>query len=176
MKVRHKGSSGSDKVEIQMTPMIDIVFQLLVFFILTFRVVAQEGDFNIRMPLMGAPQESIDQAEKTTLNVRLMADPATGNLTQLSLDGVPMPPDPARDQTRFDVLHNTIRKRIEDGGGPNAAAMMEVQFECDYKLNYENVINAITAVSGHKSGSGPDAKIVKLIEQIKFAPPRNKPQ
>lgn len=169
MKVRHKGSSGSDKVDIQMTPMIDIVFQLLVFFILTFRVVAQEGDFNIRMPLMGAPQESIDQAEKTTLNVRLMADPATGKLTQLTLDGAVMAANPSP----FKALHSAIRRRIEDGGGPNAAAMMEVQFECDYKLNYENVINAITAVSGYKE-PGSD-KIVKLIEQIKFAPPRNKP-
>jgi biopolymer transport protein ExbD len=176
MKVRHKGSSGSDKVEIQMTPMIDIVFQLLVFFILTFRVVAQEGDFNIRMPLMGAPQESIDQAEKTTLNVRLMADPASGDLTQLTLDGAVMTPSPPQIPTRFAALHNAIRKRIDDGGGPNAAAMMEVQFECDYKLNYENVISAITAVSGYKSSSGSDAKIVKLIEQIKFAPPRNKPK
>ncbi|MFP6658896.1 MAG: biopolymer transporter ExbD, partial [Pirellulales bacterium] len=72
MKVRKKRkASGSDKVELQMTPMIDIVFQLLVFFILTFKVVAQEGDFDIRMPVMGAPQEQLEEAEKTTLHVRL---------------------------------------------------------------------------------------------------------
>ena len=39
------------KVELQMTPMIDIVFQLLIFFIITFKIVAPEGDFNIKMPL-----------------------------------------------------------------------------------------------------------------------------
>ncbi|MFP6675633.1 MAG: biopolymer transporter ExbD, partial [Pirellulaceae bacterium] len=61
MKFRHTTSSGDDKIELQMTPMIDIVFQLLVFFIMTFKIVAQEGDFNIRMPLAsegGAPDES----------------------------------------------------------------------------------------------------------------------
>jgi biopolymer transport protein ExbD len=49
----------NDKIELQMTPMIDIVFQLLVFFIMTFKIVSQEGDFNIKMPLAaqqaGAP-------------------------------------------------------------------------------------------------------------------------
>ena len=30
---------------LEMTPMIDIVFQLLVFFIMTFKIVSQEGDF-----------------------------------------------------------------------------------------------------------------------------------
>jgi biopolymer transport protein ExbD len=51
MKVRNSGGNKSEKVEIPMTPMIDIVFQLLVFFIMTFKIVSQEGDFNIKMPL-----------------------------------------------------------------------------------------------------------------------------
>ena len=33
--------------KLQMTPMIDIVFNLLAFFIITFRIPAVEGDFNI---------------------------------------------------------------------------------------------------------------------------------
>ncbi len=36
-----------------MTPMIDIVFLLLVFFLFSFKIVVQEGDFNIRMPVAG---------------------------------------------------------------------------------------------------------------------------
>jgi biopolymer transport protein ExbD len=55
MKVRNSGGKN-EKVEIPMTPMIDIVFQLLVFFIMTFKIVSQEGDFNIKMPL-AAPSE-----------------------------------------------------------------------------------------------------------------------
>ena len=54
MKVRNQREQ--EKIEIQMTPMIDIVFQLLVFFIMTFKVVSMEGDFNIKMPL-AAPSE-----------------------------------------------------------------------------------------------------------------------
>lgn len=44
-----------------MTPMIDIVFQLLVFFIMTFKIVSQEGDFHIKMPVANlAPRPSDD--------------------------------------------------------------------------------------------------------------------
>ena len=60
----------NEKIELQMTPMIDIVFQLLVFFIMTFNVVAQEGDFNIRMPAIGAPQDQLEEIEKQTLKVQ----------------------------------------------------------------------------------------------------------
>ena len=51
MKFRHIGKSAESKIELQMTPMIDVVFQLLVFFLFTFRIATQEGDFNIKMPL-----------------------------------------------------------------------------------------------------------------------------
>ena len=43
-----------------MTPMIDIVFQLLVFFVMTFKVVVREGDFNIRMPAASAASSAVD--------------------------------------------------------------------------------------------------------------------
>ncbi|MEM8866338.1 MAG: biopolymer transporter ExbD, partial [Planctomycetota bacterium] len=37
MKIRH--TDHRDKIQLQMTPMIDIVFQLLIFFIMTFKIV-----------------------------------------------------------------------------------------------------------------------------------------
>ena len=50
---------GEDqKISIDMTPMIDIVFQLLSFFIFTLKISAQEGDFMIKMPL-AAPRRRI---------------------------------------------------------------------------------------------------------------------
>ena len=62
MKFRHR-NIDEEKIELQMTPMIDIVFQLLVFFIMSFKIVAQEGDFNIKMPLAapnaGTPDDSL---------------------------------------------------------------------------------------------------------------------
>jgi len=64
--------------------MIDIVFQLLIFFILTFKVVAPEGQFNIKMPDPTAPSQ--DQADMQDsippLSVRLEANDR-GDLKQI---------------------------------------------------------------------------------------------
>lgn len=173
MKIRHKGSGGKEKIELQMTPMIDIVFQLLVFFILTFNVVAQEGDFNIRMPAMGAPAESIEQPELTTLRVRMEAikeGEQAGELGKLKLDNSVIfnGGDLAE---AFRQLHRKILQKVKDAGGPDEASkVMEVEFECDYNLKYNNVIDAITAVTGSKARDSDQVK--RLIEKIKFAPPK----
>ena len=169
MKIRGKSSDKNEKVELQMTPMIDIVFQLLVFFIMTFNVVAQEGDFNIRMPAIGAPQDQLEDIEKQTLKVRMRAD-AAGNLKELKLDDAVL----TTGGNPVANLHNRILSKVQDAGGPDEAAnLLEVEFECDYDLKYNNVIEAITAVSGSRARDSD--KVSKLIEIIKFAQPKNKP-
>ena len=44
----------------------------------------------------------------------------------------------------------------------------EIEFDCDYNLRYEYVIQAMTAVSGYIR----DGQVVKLVEKIKFTPPQ----
>jgi biopolymer transport protein ExbD len=160
MALRIKKSGLPDKIPIDMTPMIDIVFQLLTFFCMTLRVAAAEGDFNIKMPLMGqtAGLPNIDQLPP--MKVRLRAD-AGGNLAELTLNdrafiGV----------DRFKALHQYIASLVGEG---NLAASAEVELDCDFNLKYEHVIEAITAVSGTL---GPDGQIIKLVEKIKFTPPK----
>src|SRR5438034_7818661 len=80
MNMQHR--SGVDKVEQQMTPMIDIVFQLLTFFVMTFKIASEEGDFNVKMPLgitNGFPQDQLP------LQVRLSATPE-GRLRDLQFN------------------------------------------------------------------------------------------
>ncbi len=67
--------------------MIDVVFQLLVFFLFTFRIATQEGDFNIKMPLATyAPGVTVEiESPFVTMHVRLRADaggrlPAAGGI------------------------------------------------------------------------------------------------
>ena len=169
MKIRGKSSDANEKIELQMTPMIDIVFQLLVFFIMTFNVVAQEGDFNIRMPALGAPQDVLEEIDKQTLKVRMRADDA-GNLKELKLNDAVL----SGSGNPFANLHSKILSKVQDVGGPNEADnLLEVEFDCDYDLKYNNVIEAITAVTGSRSRDSD--KIERLIENIKFAQPKKKP-
>jgi biopolymer transport protein ExbD len=165
MKVRKQTVRRDENVEIPMTPMIDIVFQLLVFFIMTFRIVAQEGDFNIRMPLAAMSEGPPPIDKLPPMVVRMQAD-SRGNLAQISLNQRAL-------GTRVERLHDEIRQVIGDDRGPGSVQeTAEVELDCDYNLRYEHVIEAVTAVSGFLDASG---NIVKLAEKIKFAPPRAAP-
>lgn len=158
MKIRHV--TAASKVELQMTPMIDIVFQLLVFFIMTFQIVAQEGDFNIKMPL-AAPSETMPDIDMLPpMKLRLRADGA-GNLASMQLGE-----NSFRD---FSVLRDHIIGLIGRDAPGALREAAEVELDCDFDLRYENVIHAITAISGYTTDDG---HVVKLIEKIKFAPPR----
>src|SRR3954469_9849048 len=161
MALRLKKSGLSDKIPIDMTPMIDIVSQLLTFFCMTLRVSAAEGDFSIKMPL-AAPRAGLpDPNQLPPIKVRLRAD-AAGNLVELSMNDRAF-----AGADRFKQLHNFIAGVVGEG---SLAASAEVELDCDFNLKYEYVIEAITAVSGTAT---PDGQVVKLVEKIKFAPPRS---
>ena len=94
------------------------------------------------------------------MKVRMQAD-SNGNLTELSLNDRTF-----TGQDRFRQLHQQIASLVGEG---SLAASAEVELDCDFGLKYENVIEAITAVSGTV---GPDGQTIKLVEKIKFSPPR----
>src|SRR3954451_18774266 len=161
MAVQFKKRGLADKIPIDMTPMIDIVFQVLTFFCMTWRTPAAEGDFSIKMPL-AAPRAGLpDPNQLPPIKVRLRAD-ANGNLADLQLNNRTF-----AGADRFKQLHNYIAGTVGEG---SLAASAEVELDCDFGLKYEYVIEAITAVSGTAT---PDGQIVKLVEKIKFAPPRS---
>lgn len=164
MKIRHTTSSGRAKVELQMTPMIDIVFQLIAFFVMSLKIVSLEGDFNIKMPRT-APAQGDADVLLPPLRVRLTARD-DGELAGLKLG--------ERNLASFDDLNREIRGLVGNQTGPGSLAeTAEVELDCDYHLRYAYVIEAITAVSGFVSrDAAGQAQVVKLIEKIKFAPPR----
>lgn len=160
MKIRSRG--GTEKVELMMTPMIDIVFQLLIFFIMSFKIAAQEGDFNIKMPLSSAREGTPEENKTLPLKLRLRANP-DGQLASIMLN----------DQQSFGTNFGQLRSYVvqtywRDSGPSSDLASAEVELECDSELHYGNVIRTVTAVSGFVN----NGRIVKLIEKIKFAPPK----
>ena len=166
MRVR-RGASSEAKVEQQMTPMIDVVFQLLTFFVMSFKVASMEGDFNIKMPLGAARPGSITENTVPPMKIRMTADGA-GKLSSLKLNESVFP---AADEG-FDGIRSKIAKIIADAGagGPGSVReTAEVELDCDFNLKYEYVIQAITAVSGYKQADG---SLVRLVEKVKFSPPR----
>ncbi|PNY36764.1 biopolymer transporter ExbD [Rhodopirellula baltica] len=150
-----------EKNELNMTSMIDIVFLLLVFFVMTFKIVEMEGDFTVRMPLAGNGQSSTDDLN-LPYKLRLHAD-GKGALTSIELNSMNMGTD-------FDKLRAEIVALVGTGEPIEGDSGPEIEIDTDYNLRYAHVIQAITAVSGYRDqGTG---QVVKLIEKIKFAKPR----
>jgi biopolymer transport protein ExbD len=158
MKMRNK--QEEIKHEVNMTSMIDIVFLLLIFFVMTFKIVEVEGDFSVRMPLASQSSGTIDDTE-LPLKLRLQAD-EQGRLTSIQMNEIQLGTD-------FTSLQNTVIGLVGNIT-PGAASEdgPEIEIDTDFNLRYEHVIAAITAVSGYKEGN----ETVKLIEKIKFAKPR----
>ncbi|HLA83776.1 MAG TPA: biopolymer transporter ExbD [Thermoguttaceae bacterium] len=163
MRIRNTGRR-QEGVSLMMTPMIDIVFQLLAFFVMTFKVFSPEGDFNIRMPSAApvAAKKTDDILMLPSLKVRLTAD-AQGRLT-----GVYLGENRMNNAAPFEELRRRIIQIVGDDAGPGSAEDSEIELDCDYNLRFEYAIDAITAVSG-KIQQG---EIIKLIDKIRFAPPR----
>ena len=155
-----------DVPKLQMTPMIDIVFNLLAFFIITFKIPAVEGDFNIKMPMNAPQSQSMDIDEMTPLEITLKSD-ADGSLSGIVFGSKQL-------GTNMKRLREEIFSYLQlDATGTFATADVgknqEAEFNCDDQLHYVHLINAITAVTGYVNDEN---QIVKLIEKIKFAPPK----
>lgn len=160
MRIRH-GYTSLDKIELQMTPMIDIVFQLNIFFLFTFKIVLAEGDFNIRMPSAAAAR-AMEMSESLPMTLVMKAGP-NGELADLRLAGRSF----GNGGDAFVRLREQICSVVNDAGGPGTASELEIELDCDYDLNYDYAMRAITAITGYIENGEPH----KLIERIKFTPP-----
>ncbi|MEI7461977.1 MAG: biopolymer transporter ExbD [Pirellula sp.] len=153
---------GTEKAELQLTSMIDVIFLLLIFFVMTFKIAAQEGDFNVKMPIGGGP----GSADTTNLPIKLrLRANADGDLVDIVVnDGLTF----GNDWTK---LRGYILNVTGGNAPPTPEEGPEVEIDLDYNLRYEHVIGAVTAVTGQRLGD----EVKRLVERIKFAPPR-KPQ
>jgi len=136
------------KPQINMTPMIDVVFLLLTFFVITFKIVIPEGDFNVQMSAQG-PQQP-EPAPADPVQVRLLAD-ADGLLSAIQLND--------ENIDNFDILRQRVL--AISWANPN----LEVVLFPDEHLRYEYVIKAVTAVNGEIR----EGQIRKICDKIKFA-------
>ncbi len=94
MSRRRKNKRSSDDVELNLAAMLDMAFQLLAFFILTFRPAPVEGQVALRLPPphavavknanaqpAGSEQSSDIPQGLTTLTISVYADPRSGRVS-----------------------------------------------------------------------------------------------
>ena len=161
---KKRKSDMPDKIEINMTPMIDVVFQLLIFFMLQLRIVLPEGDFGINMPIGAPSEQSPDEPLLPDIKVRLVAG-ADGDLAALQLNRR----DLGAGDAAFERLNTEILRILGNPADP-ANDDIEVEIDADYNLNYRYTVKAIAAARGRIDAK--TGQLVSYIEKIKFAPPR----
>ena len=162
--MKFRGGSKVEKIAPQMAPMIDVVFQLLIFFMLTLKIVSPEGEFGINMPLSGTTDTPEDPPLIPEMKVRVVAG-ADGELASLELNGRSL----GNDDQAFADLTASVRRIAGDPTGEAPSDELSVEIDPDYDLNYRWFIKAVGAVSGERL---EDGTTVPLVGNIKFAQAR----
>ncbi len=166
MKIRNRHPTA-EKIESQMTPMIDVVFQLLIFFLFTLKIIEPEGDFNINMPLGKPAEASVSDADLQPLKVRLESD-ENGELSRLVFNDR----DLGSGSNAFTLLNEEVNRivlalrNVGPADADDGADAQEVEIDPDFNLDYRYVISAISACSGRVTEDGSS---VPLLSRIKFA-------
>ncbi len=116
-----------------MTPMIDVVFQLLIFFLMTFKPIIHEGQFEVTI---NPPGSAVPQEELTIppLLVQLAAD-ESGRLVGIALGNTPLE----------SMAELTREVRLIASGV--LAEELEVELRADERLRYEYLVAAINALT-----------------------------
>ncbi|MBA4015638.1 MAG: hypothetical protein C0483_00475 [Pirellula sp.] len=150
------------KIDINMTPMIDVVFQLMAFFLMTFQVAAVEGDFHMRLP--SGPRTEQGTGASELWQVRLTADD-DGNLSTWRLDAG----TGGRGTATLPLLRAETARRLAQC---RAAGLAEPQVElrCDDRLRYEHVLQAVEVLAGRQPGTGaePDGRAGEYVRRLRI--------
>jgi biopolymer transport protein ExbD len=136
MRRKKKRRSQSD-VELNLAAMLDMAFQLLTFFILTFRPSPIEGQISLRLP---PPQPIVanKNAEKAgadlkntnpvqgvnTLTISVFANPKTGEIQSLGVGESQVPSVAA--------LNGRLKEVFADPGNPFDQVIVQVTDACRY--------------------------------------------
>jgi biopolymer transport protein ExbD len=164
MRIHSRGAAPA-KVDVQLTPMIDVVFQLLAFFLVTFKVAAVEGDFSLKLP---ARDDGFVNAPPTAIDVRLSAAD-DGDLRLVAAAGGPVFRGPAFGGGEANAGFSRLARYIADRVAAARAAGQEepeVRITADDGLRYEHVVDAVAAASVYVDDDGrpvPSARRVSLV-------------
>jgi biopolymer transport protein ExbD len=137
MARRKKKRRIQSEVELNLAAMLDMAFQLLAFFILTFRPAPLEGQISVRLPAPQAvttadkgQQSGGDQTNKTpvlgvnTLVISIFADPKTGEIASLAIGESQVP--------GIAALDGRLQQVFTDPGNPFDQVIVQVSDSCRY--------------------------------------------
>jgi biopolymer transport protein ExbD len=143
--------------------MIDVVFLLLIFFMLTMKILPTEGEFQVNLEGKAPAVDAERDLPPIEIRIRLVAND-DGSLNRLQLGQRNL----GNDRRAFDRLSHELYALV---GRPNAMTEnTAIKIDSDYNLHYQHLMNAVGAASGRldpKTG-----RLVRYKTPIQFVPAR----
>jgi len=119
-------------VEMQMGPMIDMVFLLLVFFMVTAKPVKQESDVNIGLPGTVAQEEALDIPDEQRIVIR-----SDG---QVLLNDLPMD---SPQSTALPTLLATLKRFKESADANKSDALITI--DAEDSASHQRIVSVLNA-------------------------------
>jgi biopolymer transport protein ExbD len=167
---RHRGGEEAPEVEIPVTPMLDMAFQLLTFFIFTYHPSDMEGQMEMMLPGGGTykaqKQEDVspdamsdpdvDAKSQITLRVKTQHGEEGGGAIQFPIEIEGLSKDTAN--TLKDLEAKLIAMRGGEKGDKSEGQSDSVKIEAEKRLKWAFIVEIMDAckrASYHNIGFAP---------------------
>lgn len=134
MQIRRK---DVQTVEMQMGPMIDMVFLLLVFFMVSAKPVKQESDINIGLPGTVAQEEALEIPDEQRIQIQPNG--------QVLLNDQPMD---APQSPELPALLTTLKRFKESADSNKTEALITI--DADDAANHQRIVQVLNACAQAK--------------------------
>jgi len=126
-----------DEPELDVTSLIDLVFLLLVFFMVTCSLVKSEGDLGIQLPGMLAQAESVDMPDEQIIEIKANGRIYLNNREYDSFDSTELP-----------MLTDTLKRYKAACDAAKTKALITIQAADDAR--HQRVIDVMNACAAAK--------------------------
>ena len=167
MSRRHKKKRIQEEVSLNLAAMLDMAFQLLAFFILTFKPNPVEGQINLNLPppvpildqkeAQEEPEEGTGQAAAKTLTITIYAAP-NGQVASMTV-GLAKLFDGPLDGRRI----TQIDKRLKDVFAIEGT-FDQVLLRVGKTLNYGELMRIIDVCTKQKMADGKPVNKISFVE------------
>ncbi|HZZ73965.1 MAG TPA: biopolymer transporter ExbD [Pirellulales bacterium] len=169
MRRHRKKKGGGEEVTLNVTAMLDMAFQLLTFFILTFRSPPAEGQLSLRLPppqpvttqgTKAAGQETSPDLAKGVNTMYVTVRSANGEMGDMSVG-------PLESQ----ILVHTIpelKEELKKVFSNPASPYEQVIVQADPKLRYGELMKVIGACNDQEIPDPADPSKRKKLSKLSF--------
>ena len=163
---RRRKKRSHSEVELNLAAMLDMAFQLLCFFILTFKPAPIEGQVSLRLPppqvavvVKGGQQAGSDEANKNpvtgvnTLTISVFADPKSGQIASLGVGETHV-------TGGVTALDAKLKEVFADPGNPFDQVIIQVSDAC----RYDELMKIVEICTKQKLPDGTKLSKLSFVE------------